>query len=172
MKIAAFCALVTILSCVACGGGNDSPASSTSTPGITVLDGTETVGTYPTTAKAFAKASEVAAFQVLEAHELPPGDTIDAITVLNSPASSRVRQVQVGVRGESGGLLITELNTRFTQGDDATRLTSQQPGEFYAAGTGTTKSWYLLTDDRTYALGSANRVLSDAEAITVLASLR
>lgn len=174
LKIAAFCALLATLGSVACGGASHSPAQRTSTPAITVLHGAETIGRYATAGEAFAKASELAGFQVVEAHELPPGEAIDSINVLNPPAASAAspRQVQVGVRGASGGLLITELNTRTTLGNDATRLTSQRPGEFYIAGTGSTKSYVRLTDNRTYTLASPNAALSDAEAINVLASLR
>lgn len=167
--------LIAVVVIAACGGDDTSrttpPPLSTTSASISVTRGGQALATYPTTDEAFARASKEAGFQVLPVRQLPQGFKITSINVLDPPAGVQtpLRHVDIGIRSDTGGAMVTELNTRADPGPDAVRINSSSPGDFFASPD--SKTYTRLTSDRTYALGVPNANLSQAEAVDVLASI-
>jgi len=169
--------LLAVAALLAACGGDDStrtpsPHVSTSSAGISVTRGGQVLGTYATPDEAFASASKEAGFDVLPPGQLPQGFRIASINVLDPPAGVQtpLRHVEIGIRSDSGGAMISELNTRSDPGPDAVGISSSSPGDYFASPD--SKTYTRLTSDRTYTLGLPNAILSQAEAIEVLSSIR
>jgi len=122
-----------------------------------------------------AQAARVARFQVLPVLNLPPGFGVSFFNVLRPdfgptlPVSPGNFRVEVGVRSDSGGLLITEFNTR-AQIDRAPFPPTVTPaGDFYDSGPGNSRSFTLVTADRTFAIETRGS-LSPVQALAILSA--
>ncbi len=169
--------LVTVVLLGAACGGDDStntpgPQLSTTSDGVSVTRGGQPLAAYSSADEAFARASKEAGFQVLPVRQLPEGFKVASINVLDPPAGVQtpLRHVEIGIRSNSGGAMLTELNTRSDPGPQAVRVTSTSPGDYFASPDA--KTFTRLTNDRTFTLALQTTNLSQAEAIEVLASIR
>lgn len=168
--------LIAVVVIAGCGGDDANPTMppplSTTSASVAVTRGGQALATYATTDEAFARASKEAGFQVLPARQLPQGFKITSINVLDPPAGVQtpLRHVEIGIRSDTGGAMISELNTRADPGPDAVRINSSNPGDYFASPD--SKTYTRLTSDRTYVLGLPRANLTQAEAVEVLSSIR
>ena len=153
----------------ACDQDSRSPESSSG--GITVSANSQTLGTYSTQIEAANKASQLAAFQVLPVNNLPEGFAVSFMDVKStSPGvgSFVLRVVQVGIRSDTGGLLVIQNDTGLKISEDGlVRVSTDLPGKYYSSGDGESLVYYLLTEDRTYNLITRNNLTSD-QAVKIL----
>ncbi len=184
--------LVIAVLVVSCSGG----ARPTPTPGtayvlplqlpaspaaaIGVSKNSVPVGSYATMDEAIAKASQIAGFQVQPVLNLPPGFTVsffDALTAQPDPNAPYrppqdafyPRHVQIGVRSDSGGLLIDESSVRTTDEGDALKIATSSLGDFYEFGPSDAPLKYeLVTTDRTFTILAPRANLTRAQALAIL----
>ena len=152
-------------------------STATAPVGIVVIknsDNSQPIGTYATVSEALSAASQVAGFQVLPVRNLPAGLSVTGIDVRRPdfgptfPISPRNFGVQIFIRGDSGGLLITEDNGPITNpGEGGTKIGTTTAGNVYAYSSGDGRSYQLPTSEKTFSI-ITHGGLTDAQALAIM----